>query len=192
DHDFVFVTDAADRFLYASFGHRSVDPNWFNSIKPDIKRVLDLVRQGSAREDGTVDIHTSAGPHRAVRLQEFLSRPAIVAGVAISPTDDSAGKSDAEAPIVLSVKFIDEDVLADIASQLQLRNLRKLENGVIPEGDYVFDLIDPQGKSIAQFAWTPKQPGAAIVHSVIPFIALALAGFALLAGLVLGYMRRTA
>src|SRR5215471_13700533 len=38
DHDFVFVTDAADRFLYASFGHRSVDPNWFNSIKPDIKR----------------------------------------------------------------------------------------------------------------------------------------------------------
>ena len=28
DHDFVFVTDANDRFLYASLGHRSVDPNW--------------------------------------------------------------------------------------------------------------------------------------------------------------------
>jgi diguanylate cyclase len=30
DHDFVFVTDPADRFLYASLGRRSVDPNWFN------------------------------------------------------------------------------------------------------------------------------------------------------------------
>jgi hypothetical protein len=38
----------------------------------------------------------------------------------------------------------------------------------------------------------PKQPGAEIVHSVAPFIAIALAAFALLVGLVLGHMRRTA
>src|SRR5207344_2566435 len=54
------------------------------------------------------------------------------------------------------------------------------------------DLTDKHAKSIAQFAWTPKQPGAEIVHSVIPFITVALAGFALLAGLVLRHMRRTA
>ena len=51
---------------------------------------------------------------------------------------------------------------------------------------------DPQGNPIARFAWTPKQPGAEIVHSVMPFIAVALAGFALLAAFVLRYMRRTA
>ena len=34
DHDFVFVADASDRFLYASLGNRSVDPNWFNSVQP--------------------------------------------------------------------------------------------------------------------------------------------------------------
>src|SRR5436305_354779 len=45
---------------------------------------------------------------------------------------------------------------------------------------------------IARFAWMPKRPGAEIVQSVIPFIAVALAGFALLAGLVLRLMRRTA
>src|SRR5262249_6612653 len=72
EHDFVFVTDAGDRFLYASFGHRSVDPNWFNSIKPDIKPVLDLVRLGGAPADGTADVRNNSGPHRAVRLQEFL------------------------------------------------------------------------------------------------------------------------
>ncbi len=61
-----------------------------------------------------------------------------------------------------------------------------------PQAIYVFNLTDPQGTSIAKFAWTPKQPGAEIVQSVLPFIAVALAGFALLAGLVLHHMRRTA
>ena len=41
-------------------------------------------------------------------------------------------------------------------------------------------------------SWTPKQPGAEIVNSVVPFVTVALAGFALLAAFVLRYMRRTA
>ena len=53
--------------------------------------------------------------------------------------------STASAPIVLSVKFIDEDVLAEIASRLQLRNLRKVDDRPVAAGDYVFDLTDRQG-----------------------------------------------
>src|SRR6202040_3565494 len=55
-----------------------------------------------------------------------------------------------------------------------------------------YDLDSPSGQNIARFAWTARQPGAEIVHSVVPFIAVALGGFALLAGFVLRYMRRTA
>jgi diguanylate cyclase (GGDEF)-like protein len=194
DHDFVFIADAADRFLYASLGLRSVDPNWFNSIQPDLRGVLDLVR-GRASPGGAA-LETESGKNgglpRAVRLQGFLGRPAIVAAVAVTTPNDVSPRTGAEAPIVLSVKFIDDDVLADIASRLLLRNLRKVDKGPVPAGDHVFDLTDQQGRSIAQFAWTPKQPGAEIVHSVAPFIAIALAAFALLVGLVLGHMRRTA
>ena len=94
---------------------------------------------------------------------------------------------------MLSVKFIDEDVLADIASRLQLRNLRKVDKAAGRRRRLrLRSDRSSTGQSIAHFAWTPKQPGAEIVHSVIPFIAVALAGFALLAGLVLRYMRRTA
>jgi diguanylate cyclase (GGDEF)-like protein len=196
DHDFVFIADASDRFLYASLGHRSVDPNWFNSIRPDVQHVLDLVRgrgwpeAGGAVTDGAPA--KSSGLRRAVGLQAFLSRPAIVAGVAVTAPDGDATTPDSSAPVVVSVKFIDDDVLADIASRLQLHNLRRIEQAAVADGDYLFDLTDPQGQSISRFAWTPKQPGAEIVHSVVPFIAIALGGFALLAGLVLGHMRRTA
>ena len=63
----------------------------------------------------------------------------------------------------------------------------------MPKGDFVYRTRSRRTASrIARFAWTPKQPGAEIVHSVVPFIAVALAGFALLAAFVLRYMRRTA
>ena len=193
DHDFVFIADAADRFLYASLGLRSVDPNWFNSIQPDLRGARRGARSRQLRWRRPRDRRgKNTGLPRAVRLQGFLGRPALVAAVAVTTPNDVSPKTGAEAPIVLSVKFIDDDVLADIASRLLLRNLHKVDKGPVAAGDHVFDLTDQQGRSIAQFAWTPKQPGAEIVHSVAPFIAIALAAFALLVGLVLGHMRRTA
>jgi diguanylate cyclase (GGDEF)-like protein len=194
DHDFVFVADASNRFLHASLGHRSVDPNWFNSILPDVKVVLDRVRGLAGAESGAradAGVTGQPGSHRARRLQTFLSRPAIVAAVAVTAPDSTAAVPDPEAPVVLSVKFIDEEVLADIATQLQLRNLHRVGDRAPAPDEYVFDLTGRDGQSIAQFAWTPRQPGAEIVHSVIPFIAVALAGFALLAVLVWSYMHRT-
>ncbi len=187
EHDFVFVTDASDHFLYATLGRRSVDPNWLNSIQPDVKSVLDQVRRGSSDGDAAA-APRHPGPRRAVRLQAFLGQPAVLAAVAVATPDDLS----ADAPIVLSVKLIDDDVLAEIASGLELRNLRKVDDEAAAAGDYVFPLADPQGRPIARFAWTPQQPGAEIVHSIVPFVAVALAGFALLAGLVLRHMRRTA
>ncbi len=187
EHDFVFVTDASDHFLYATLGRRSVDPNWLNSIQPEVKSVLDQVRRGSSDGDAAA-APRHPGPRRAVRLQAFLGQPAVLAAVAVATPDDLS----ADAPIVLSVKLIDDDVLAEIASGLELRNLRKVDDEAAAAGDYVFPLADPQGRPIARFAWTPQQPGAEIVHSIVPFVAVALAGFALLAGLVLRHMRRTA
>jgi diguanylate cyclase (GGDEF)-like protein len=197
DHHFVFVADPSDRFLYATLGNRRVDPNWFNSVRNDLNPALDHLR---GRGNGAAS-STLAGANqptgtpqsqRVTRLQTFLDRPAILVAVAIASPDDLARDAAEKAPVVMSVKLIDSDVLAEIASHLQLRNLRQVGVESITPGDYVFKLTDPQGQQVATFAWTPTRPGAEIVNSVIPFIAVAVAGFALLAALVLGHMRRTA
>jgi diguanylate cyclase (GGDEF)-like protein len=191
-HNLVFVTDANDRLLYASPGSRNLDPNWFNSIIPNLQPMLDELRGRAPRSPASgaaIELSSAVAAHRALRLQAFLAQPAIVAAVAVAPSADSVQPS---GQTVVSVKFIDHDMLAEIASRLQLRNLRVLNDQPAPAGDYVFDLKDPQGTLIARFSWTPKQPGAEIMKSVLPFIAVALAGFALLAGLVLHNMRRTA
>jgi len=199
DHDFVFVADPSDRFLYASLGSRSVDPNWFNSVRPDLKPIFDFLRgQGNVNAPGAIalagaePLRISRQQHRAARLQTFLNRPAIVAAIAVTGEGETADDVSAKAPIVFSVKLIDEDVLAEIASRLQLRDLRLVQGHAPADGEYVYDLTDRQGQAIAQFAWMPKRPGAEIVSSVAPFIAVALSAFALLAALVWRQMRRTA
>jgi diguanylate cyclase (GGDEF)-like protein len=191
EHDFVFVTDPSNHFLYASLGRRSVDPNWFNSIQSELRPVLEVMREGTDPGDG-IAIDAGVGNHRAGRLQSFLGRPAIVAAVAVANADEAPADVVANAPVILSVKFIDDDALGEIASQLGLNNLHNVNERAADPGDHVFDLTDTNGRSLARFAWTPKQPGAEILHSVTPFISIALGGFVLLAGLVLRHMRRTA
>ena len=136
---------------------------------------------------------TEGGAHpQAAVITRLLGQPAVIAAAAVGPVDGVPPALDNRAPIMLSVKFIDSDLLADIGTQLRMTDLRQLDAKAPPRGDTAFTLADPHGNAIARFAWTPKQPGAEIVHSVIPFIAVALAGFALLAAFVLRYMRRTA
>jgi diguanylate cyclase (GGDEF)-like protein len=191
DHDFVFVVDPSNQFLYASLGRRSVDPNWFNSVASELRPVLDVMR-GASDSSGAIIIDGSGElEHRAARLQLFLGRPAIVGAVAVTAGSEFPAEVEAKAPIILSVKFIDQDVLTDVASRLGLNNLHDLSDRAADPGDSVFDLTDPQGHVIASFAWAPRQPGAEILNNVIPFISVALAGFVLLAGLVLRHMRKT-
>ena len=131
-------------------------------------------------------------PTQAAVIRRVVGRPAIVAAAKVGAEADALSTNDADAPMVMSIKFIDRDTLAAMADQLRLTNLREIGPGPVATGDFVYKLTSSDGTEIARFAWTPKQPGADIVHSVLPFIAVALAGFALLAAFVLRYMRRTA
>src|SRR6185437_3045379 len=136
---------------------------------------------------------TEAGAHAQIALiRSFQGKPAVIAASTVGPIADIPPERDVHAPILMSVKFIDEHLLASIAAQLRLAHLREAGNAPLPKGDFALGLAGPRGKPIARFAWTPKQPGAEIVHNVIPFITVAVAGFALLAAFVLRYMRRTA
>ena len=195
DHDFVFAADAAGQLVFASHGLSKLDPEWLKSISHDVQPVLDELRGGAriALQSAGTDQpphHQPPGARHAYRIQSFLGRPAVVAAVAYSAGAGPEAVPNGQA--VLSVKAIDGHVLAQIADRLQLRNLRKVDEKPLPASDHVFDLTASDGTSIAKFAWSPNQPGAEIIQSVLPFVAVALAGFALLGGLVLHHMRRTA
>jgi diguanylate cyclase (GGDEF)-like protein len=197
DHDSVFIFDGDNKPIFLQIDQQAAKSSWFKSALPDLASVLNYMRgrdqvlRGAAR---LADPNpTDDGPHsQAAVIRNINGQPTIIAAVAVGPVDDIPAAFDTAAPIVMSVKFIDSNVLADIAAQLRLTNLRKIGDGSAPPTDLTYELVGPQGNAFARFAWTPKQPGAEIVNNVVPFIAVALAGFALLAAFVLRYMRRTA
>jgi diguanylate cyclase (GGDEF)-like protein len=197
DHDHVFIFDAGDKPVYSQFDSHALDPSWFKAARPDMQSVLDYMRGHNPALRGALRLAAAGapddGPHSQVAvIRSLAGQPAVIAAVAVGPVDGILATRDTTAPIIMSVKFIDSEALAGIAGQLRLTHLRKLDDEPAPPTDLTYELDGSQGKQIARFAWTPKQPGAEIVNSVIPFIAVALAGFALLAAFVLRYMRRTA
>ena len=195
-HNYIVIFDNQNRPVYSTPGSNAAAAEWLAATKPELTPLLGYMRgiepnlPNAIRLNRVIPVDGTTHPQIAV-VRRILGRPAIIAAVAIRPIDNSSQAVES-APIVMSVKFIDNEALAAIALQLRLTNLRMFDEGAAPDGDYTFQLNTPGGDKIARFAWTPKQPGAEIVHSVVPFIAVALAGFALLAAFVLRYMRRTA
>ena len=190
EHNYVFVIDPSDRLIYARGSRAPIDNAFYQQVLPSLKPALDLLRGRTQATPAEKQHTTEVLPQgRAVMIENFRTWPAIVAAAAVSPRDSFA---DSQAPVVISVKLIDQEVMAAISSRLQLRDLRRVSEQDLTDKEFSLDLTNYRGEPIARYAWTPKQPGAEIVNSVIPYIAVALTGFALLAGFVLRYMRRTA
>ncbi|MBS0246100.1 MAG: EAL domain-containing protein [Proteobacteria bacterium] len=195
-HDEVFIFDKNDRPIYSRVGNYTVVRPPLETSTTDFAEILNYMRGRSAAMADAIRLtdrgaaERGAATHVAM-LRLVMGQPAAVVAAAIADAGVTASP-DSDAPILLTVKFLGADALGGLASQLGLDGLRILDHGPVPTGDFAYDVAAPDGSRIARLVWTPKQPGAEIVHSVVPFIAVALAGFALLGAFVLRYMRRTA
>jgi diguanylate cyclase len=193
DHDLVVVIDAADRVQYAR--SRLEGDVVHTPLPPTLVAIRDFMR-------GRIDVPAGALPVIAAQdiskssrsagwIEQVLGKPAVAMAVAIG-SDNELGAGNATAPIVLSVKFIDAALLQKIGDRLQLAELRPAKNADQPANGHVTAIDDLRGNPIAYLAWNPSRPGGQVAGSVLPFIAVAIAGLAILAGLILRHSRRTA
>ena len=199
DHDHVFVADGADRLTYALQESVSVEPELFGPARAELGRVIELLRGRALpsldeyHQEAAIDPNTKLGhPRGAQRLQSFMGRPAIVAGVVAELPSLAGPISGGNAPLIMTVKFLDGQLLSDIGVRFNLPKLHALGSEPLKDDEHVYVVADSAGKAIAHFAWVPNQPGASIVGTVLPFMAIAFGGFALLTALALRYMRRSA
>ena len=184
-HHAVFLFNGEEHVTFA-------DSERPEEVARELKPLLDhLHGRAALNTDLQVRPHSSEAP-RAALVQSVLGRPALVAGTAIGSGEIFASALGNNAPIIVSIKFVTLDVVDLIRARFKLSNLRVAITEPPPPGDHVFALPAANGADPVRFVWTPRRPGADIVNSVLPYIGVALAGFALLAAFVLRYMRRTA
>jgi diguanylate cyclase (GGDEF)-like protein len=193
DHDLVLLVDSTGAIIYSQSGKNLSDPELSMAAVSRAHAVVEFMRGRAAlMPAGTMRLLGGAPSmrHRGVAETVFLIniRDRLTLLSAIPVGEASAGLS----PFLLTVRTVDQAMLANIGERLQLAELRMVGREPEPAGHNAYEFVDGNNARIARFAWLPLKPGAAILESVIPFIGIAMAGFALLAGLVLRYMRYTA
>jgi len=179
-------------------------------LAAELAPALDILRGRSTGQPHRVILVTPrdwSKPANAVALiQSFLGQPAIVAAVAIGEEANAANGSNG-APIVASVKYIDDRLLAKIGGRLRVDGLRMADPAADPVADpmvariagsaattaddRLIELSDAQGTAIARLVWRPKRPGGAVIMSVVPFVAIALVAFAMLIVFIMRHLQRT-
>jgi len=194
NYDAVAIVGADGRIKYRRL--RTAAEADANALEQSLAPSVDLLRRRlTAMPSHAIAALTAQDPAKpgtkTAFLQSFLGRPAIVAAV-VAGADAEPALGNNDAPIVVGAKFIGSRLLDRIAKYLQLPDLRLIDDPSEAGKDRVGELADDHGGVIARFAWQPTYPGGAIVASVAPFVVMALAGLALLVGLGVRYMRRTA
>jgi diguanylate cyclase (GGDEF)-like protein len=195
-HDYVFVLNPKDEFVYALEGLDAVPPQQFGHALDALQTVVNDVR-GRPRANANVaeqDADSETGverPVRTARVQKFMGHPAIVAALGLVPGDNKITLPEGPTPILVTVSVINNQFLHTLGEQLKLPALHLVNDGHPKEdAERSVTLHDDEGNDIARFAWTPNWPGTQIVQRVLPFVGVAVAGFFLLASLVLCYIRR--
>jgi diguanylate cyclase (GGDEF)-like protein len=190
DHNLVVVIGSNGEVVYSQPGRLRSDNELAQAATPKLQTAVEFLRgrkpsmpAGSTRLLGA-DPLQPGDITETVLLLNVDGHPGVVAVLPL-------GKAKT-APAILAIRFVERRLLANISDRLQLPNLRITGREAVTAGNNAYAFTDGQHQPIARFVWSSEKPGAAILDSVIPFIGIALAGFALLAGLVMRYMRHTA
>ena len=199
DHELALVVNSADRIVYSQNKHNRPNSDLMNAAMPKLQAIVDFLRgrrmelpDGAVRLVGEDRAALAGGVSATVFLQDIDKRLGVITAISIGRSDAGGShRQGVQSPIAITVRLIEQNLLANIGNRLQLAELRMFDGDARP-GDNVYQFVDARNRPIARFEWRPQKPGAEILDSVIPFIAIALAGFAMLSGLVLRYMRYTA
>jgi diguanylate cyclase (GGDEF)-like protein len=189
DHDLVLVVNAHGEAVYAQPGRSLSDIALAHAAIPQLLSTVQYLRgqiptlpRGATRLLGE---RTQNGNAESVLLLDIGGhRPGVVAALPLTSAE--------AAPVILAVRFIEQALLSNISDRLRLPELHLARQNTVPDASNTYAFTDSEQRPIARFVWISEKPGAAILDSVVPFIGIALASFALLAGLVMRYMRYTA
>jgi diguanylate cyclase (GGDEF)-like protein len=200
DHDLVVAVSSTDRIVYSQNRNDHQDSALQSAVRPRLAALAAFLRgRSGAMPDRAARLVTDPQPTHGggvietVFLQDIDGQLGVITALPIDNFDDDGSvRSGAPSPLVMTVRLIGSEFLAGIGDRLQLADLRMIGSGAAKEDESAHAFLDARRQPIARFGWQPRRPGAEILESVTPFIAIALAGFALLAALVLRHLRHTA
>lgn len=177
-HDRMFFIGANGR-LVAEAERNRVDFSGHGPLSPDVQVAAKLAT--TLHMANRIEIDGGFGQRSvpsayidkiaALGYGSVDGRPSLISAMAIVPDDGDVALPEGPPAVLVSVKFIDADLLSDLTGQLAFRGLMfsaQDENGPLPTRA----VRTISGLALGSFVWHATPPSAHIWPMVIPLIAL--------------------
>lgn len=150
-------------------------------LEGDLPALIARIRAGEAPEDGLLGRGAIDGS------------PALIAVAAITPgSDRSVDPIDGPPSILVMVNRLDPATLAEAGARYLLEDLRATDDPRVARNAASLTFQSADRRVSLWLTWTPEAPGAEIIASVRPWLALAILAFAVVCVLMVQQGMRTA
>lgn len=196
-HDEVFILDARDKPIYGMVSGARSPASAFFSRQGDLQLMVDAVRGRGPNSPGIHDrgpglpvnpLSTVLTTERAVHDSHLMSvrgRPAVASVMRIIPHSDRVTQAPGTEPLIVSIRYLDKQFLAQLASRNLISRPRFDISSAAAQGEQRLTLNSEHGKRIGYVFWHPELPGSVLLRQLAPitFISLILlaTGLAMLA-----------
>lgn len=189
-HDRVHIVDAMGNPVYSMVDGKTV-PTSRGEITPTLREAVSVLRQDMAR-GGLEAYHNDAGDlPRVVDLTFIDERPVLISAMPIVAESKELSPDAQSANVLISLRFLDESFLADLAKTHHLAGVRFSRSPRIAEHEQSYPLKNRAGTIIGYVVWDSERPGAAILEDVLPILASGLTAIGVAVLLLISGLRRT-
>ena len=187
-HDEAFILDGSDQPIYASVRGEEVSLKRYEILSPDIGLIANSVRGQSPRHSGIHDRDPAGrpGPGQTVRttirathdshIMLIGGRPAAASAMLVHPSTENYVRPRGEWPILISIRYLDRDFLAELSSRQLIASPRFSTSLRRRDNEHAVSLRTEWGSAIGYLIWQPELPGTRIMWKLIPLNVLILFG----------------
>lgn len=192
-HDRIYVLDSADRLVRAVVDQQLVADNSFAQEQTGAGPLIaslrnDMAQASSGLEDSTPAI-AGLGAQDFVTLSD--GRAVIASVRPIMPFNEALTQRPGTEFIIVSMIYIDEEVLEEISEHFELTGLEFSKDPIARDGAASEPLFNQHGRIVGFFSWMPDQPAAELISRTFWVLLLVVLAAALAMVQLSNRLRRT-
>ena len=193
-----YILDGRNRPLLAAVNGQEVPADRFQTVAPVVERFIALARGEIKRPGGKSNfnerlpgsplpeastVRTSERTAHSTDLVRMGDRIGIVSVMQMAGRS-GAGTSAADAPLLVSLRWMDDAFLADLVRQNFLTDPRISASPQVNEGETSIPIADSERRPMTHLIWKPARHAGALIRSMLPAVLVAFGIVALLVALM--------
>jgi len=203
-HDEIYILNGDDQPIYANIGGSMVDPGRYANRYEDLGHLVESLRGRNGEALGQHDritgqplpdnstVQTTARSEHDSHLVKLSGRPAAASAMLMKPGSPELAKPRNKTPIIISVRYLDDDFLAQLSSRQFIADPRFSQTSETGRGEHAIPIRTEWGSPVGFLIWKPDLPGTRILGRLWPFTAAMILMLSIYVTVVGRRLRRTA